>query len=178
MIESSYSALKIKTSERKVQIEELIASFGDADENMLKVFVLDRDLEGRTTIELVNALHLVDFFAKLEPIIDELWRSQYERRGHIFQTSSSYFICCKSNFESPKPISPLKWNPATRANNHALRFEIWRNSPMTRFFVESFYILVLTIYMQFILVEIQNHVKTLQNNQIPSLRAATNASDI
>lgn len=50
---------------------------------MLKAFVLERDIEGRTTIEIVNELQLVDFFTKLEPIIDELWRSPYERKGEM-----------------------------------------------------------------------------------------------
>lgn len=70
LIEANFSALKIKSKEKKTQIEELISSFGDADESMLKKFVLDRDLEGRSTIELVDQLQLVDFFTKLESIID------------------------------------------------------------------------------------------------------------
>ncbi len=147
LIETNFSALRIKTRVKKSVIETLISEFGNADESMLKTFVLDRDLEGRTTIELVNELQLVDFFTKLEPIIDELWRSPYERKGYIFQTSTTYYICCKSNINTPKPINPWKWNPASRANNHPIRYKIWRASPMTRFFMESFYILGFTIYL-------------------------------
>ncbi len=121
MIETNFSALKIKTNVRKAEVHELISNFGNADESMLKVFVLDRDIEGRTTIELVNELQLVDFFSKLEPIIDELWRSPFERRGSMFQTSTTYQICCKSNLSSPKPVS-LAWNPMKKAHNHAFRF--------------------------------------------------------
>lgn len=153
-IEMSFSALKIKTMERMEQVKETLTSFGNADESMLKAFVLDRDLEGRTTIELVNQLHLVDFFTKLEPIIDELWRSKYERRGNIFQTSTAFHICCKSTLNTPRPINPLTWNPMKRTHNHGFRFSLWRESPSIRFFVESVYVVALTLVMQILLSEI------------------------
>lgn len=35
---------------------------------------------------------------------------------------------------------------------------------MTRFFVESFYILAITIYLQLILVEIQGRVRDLESD--------------
>ena len=173
MIETNFTALKIKTMERMEEVKEIITSFGNADESMLKAFVLDRDYEGRTTIELVNQLHLVDFFTKLEPIIDELWRSKYERRGGVFQTSTTYHICCKSSLSAPKPINPVTWNPMKRTHNHGFRFALWRESPSIRFFVESVYVVLLTLTMQVLLSEIQILVLNLEQNQIASLKTAT-----
>ena len=46
--------------------------------------MLDRDFEGRTTIKVIHELQLVTFFPKLEPIIDELWKSHHERKGSLF----------------------------------------------------------------------------------------------
>lgn len=78
LIEQNFSALKIKSEERARHIEELILQFGrDLDDSLLKPMMLTRDYEGRTTIKVIHELHLVTFFPKLEPIIDELWRSPH-----------------------------------------------------------------------------------------------------
>ena len=86
-----------------------------------------------------------------------------ERKGNFMQTSSSYKIL-KTDINRPKPINLFHWNPIKTAHNHAFRNSVWKFSPMTRFFVDSFYILVMTLYMQFILVEIQTVVQDLEED--------------
>ncbi len=115
------------------------------------------------------------FFPKLEPIIDELWRSPFERKGSIFQASVNFHICYRTNINHPRPLNPFTWNPSSKAKNHSLRFKIWKASPMVRFFIESPYILLLTLFMQLVLVEIQLLVKDLDENQFARLDAANSA---
>ena len=59
------------------------------------------------------------------------------------------------------PVDPFKWDPRSKAKNHMFRLAIWKASPMVRFFSESVYILLLTLFMQFVLVEMQLLVKDL-----------------
>ena len=172
-IAKSFSALKIKAEEKAQQVEELILQFGrDLDDALLKPLMLSRDYEGRTTIKVIHELHLVTFFPKLEPIIDELWRSPHERKGSLFQASTSFTLCCRTSLRHPKPLNPFLWTPASKAKNHSLRFAIWKSSPMVRYFIESIYLFLITFLMQTCLVEIQFLVKDLKEVQYVKLDEA------
>ena len=45
-----------------------------------------------------------------------------------------------------------------RTHNHGFRFSLWRESPSIRFFVESVYVVALTLVMQILLSELSSRV--------------------
>lgn len=110
---------------------------------------------------MAHELQLVTFFPKLEATVDELWKGSYERKGEFMQASVVYQILCKSKLQHPRPINPYTWRVPAKAKNHMFRLGVWKNSPMVRFWSESMYILILTLFMQFVLVEMQILVKDL-----------------
>jgi len=78
------------------QVMTLIIEYIDSvdDENFLTSILLEKDFNGRDSLQIAVELELLDLIQapKVEAVIKRIWSSDYDTSGSFFEMSTPYQI--------------------------------------------------------------------------------------
>ena len=130
----------------------------------MRALVFEKDYEGRDSLELLSIYNIVSIMdnKNMEKIALELWTSQYDVKGDFMTVSSAYKIILYDSFNSPRDVVAdfffLNWKYRSLANfeHHLYQFQVWKKSMRAKFFVEGFFLTIITIIFQYYLMTATN----------------------
>ena len=187
LIEKEYPLLNSTVNSLTTYIIDIWASFiKDMKEEKIRSIIYEKDLERRDWLDIISNYDISELLnnKNMEKIALELWESQYDIKGTIFECSSSFSILKSNIFSKPRDFVDeymfynLKQRNLSKYAHHMCQFQVWMKSMKTKFVVESIFLFTLAVTFQYYLLGALNSGDNLDKIYASIMSQYSNQSDI
>ena len=170
LIEKEYPLLNSTVNSLTTYIIGIWALFiKDMKEEKIRSIIYEKDFGRRDWLDIISEYDISDLLnnKNMEKIALELWESQYDIKGTIFECSSSFSILKSNMFSKPRDFVDeymfynLKQRNLSKYAHHMCQFQVWMKSMKIKFVVEAIFLFALAVTFQYYLLGAINSGDTL-----------------
>ena len=138
-----YSLAKWKSDIKQRLISKLMKVVNQIDSiGEMRHLFMDQDLEQRDSLTFIWDNQIEELLQNpiIGMIVDELWDSQYNIEGFIWNASTAHQMLfnydhCKYDYEYRHRF--YRTIDVKKINNHCFMFQVWRNSGRSRYYIDT-----------------------------------------
>ena len=149
ILEREYSFLNSYTIRLWERISNIAGEFIQAidDEDKLRNIVFEKDFEGRDSLHILSQYEITEIMnnKNMEKIALELWYSDYDVKGSILTTSTSYKMLTYNSFNQPWDLVneymfyQMKPRRLSNIKHHLYQVNVWKKSISAKVVMEGLF---------------------------------------
>lgn len=161
LIEREYPLLSASVTAITSYVIKVGAVFvSELKEDRIRPIVHEHDFDRRDAFDIISAYNIADLLdnKNMEKVALELWESQYDIKGSLFECSSAFSIIKLDMFAKARDYVDeymfynFKQRNMDKFAHHMFQFKVWAKSMKARFVIESTLLFCTAVVFQYYLL--------------------------
>ena len=158
LIENEYSLLSATVTSITSYIIKVGSVFvAELKEDRIRPIVYEPDFERRDALDIISKYSIAELLESnnMQKVSLELWESQYDVKGNVFECSSAFSIVKLDMFAKARDYVDeymfynFKQRNLSKLAHHMFQFKVWKKSMKARFLIETMLLLWIAVIFQY-----------------------------